>query len=85
MSFIQDIPRMFVLNEEPFTIQDVQYLLALFPLMDMAVLDKALIRKDDILQRAIRAGVLLCNGAQASGPSVMLSLTQDGRLLLGKI
>lgn len=84
MSFIQDIPRTLLLNDEPFTAPDIVYLKTLFPHLDMAVLNKRAIRSDQILQRAIRSGAVLCNAVQ-TGDTAMLSLTQDGRALLGKV
>lgn len=83
MSFIQDFPRTLALNQEMFTVGDIQYLKTLFPQMHMAVLPKDKIRSDTILQKAIRAGAILCNLVQTTGNTAMLSVTQDGRALLG--
>lgn len=85
MSFIQDVPRTLVLNDQPFTVPEIRYLKGLFPHLDMVVLPKIKIRLDVTLQKSLRAGAVLCGTVQTSGDTAMLSLTQDGRLLLGKI
>lgn len=82
---IKDVPRTFQINGESFTEANVKYLKSYFPEMDMAHFDKKKLRKDLVVQKAIRSGVVLCNAAQTDGHTAILSLTQTGRVLLGKI
>lgn len=82
---IMDIPRSLEVNGESFSEADVRYLRGFFPEMDQAQFDKKKLRKDLIVQKAIRAGVALCNMVQAGTDSATLSLTQTGRSLLGKV
>lgn len=84
-SFIEDIPRTLIMNDEDFSEGDLRYLLSLFPDMDMAIIDKRSIRQDTVLQKAIASGAIVCNIVQTTGTTAQLSLTQDGRVLLGKI
>lgn len=85
MSDIIENPRTFSLAGEQFTDAHITYLKNLFPLMDMVKKSKRTIRKDQIVQKAILAGVIICNHVQTEDDLVMLSLSQSGRDLLGKV
>jgi hypothetical protein len=84
MSNIQDVPRSLVLNGISFFAADINYLKSLFPVYDFVTLLKSDIRQNSILQKAMMAEAVVCNMVQTDGDSAMLSLSQDGRLLLEK-
>lgn len=84
MTTIIDTPRSIAINGVSFSVSDIQTLQSYFPVMDMVVLTKVVIRGDAILQKALIAGVVVNNRLDA-GPTTTLNLSQDGRALLGTV
>ncbi len=84
MNEIIDRPRTLILNGHEFVESDIAHLKAAFPLFDMVYSTKVAIRKDPIMQKALKANACVCAIPQATGDVVVLSLSQVGRTLLGK-
>jgi hypothetical protein len=78
---ITDTPRSIAINGVSFFVEDIQTLQSYFPVMDMVVLDKVLIRETPVLQKALAAGVVVSNRLDF-GSTTTLNLSQDGRALL---
>ena len=79
---IVDRPRTFTLNGFDFTDVEALALKAYFPLLHVVVLSATQIRASAILQKAMNAGAV-ASTAFLPNHMVSLSLTQEGRALVG--
>jgi len=79
---IRDVPRKLVLRDVEFTEGEIDQLVVLFPVMDMVQVAPEVVRSNQILQKALLAGAVVCNSISTP---VVLNLTQDGRALLAKV
>lgn len=80
-----DQPRTLILNNIPFTEEEIKELKGYYPEMDLAVFEKIDVRKKKpVLQKALMSGAIVSLSIE-NGDKVTLNLTQDGRSLLGKV
>jgi hypothetical protein len=79
------VPQAFTVEGISFSAEDVLELKTLFQSLDMILLPKSDIRTNSSLQKAVQAGVALCNLVDTTSDQAILNLSQDGRILLGKI
>lgn len=82
---IVEVPRTLILNNVQFTEEEIKNLKELYKDLDMAIFLKSEVRKrDSVLQKALLSGAVV-NLSIEFGDSVTLNLTQQGRMLLGKV
>lgn len=80
-----DKPREIILNDISFSEVEIITLKKLFPEMDMVRLSHEEVRKTPELNKGIMAGAVAFLKTTPEGTLVELNLTQQGRLLLGKV